>query len=119
MAGVLVTSYYFFPNVRATCIRLLPFAVLGVLVVAALAIVGVLRLEPRLDRRGVIAQGIFRSNYVIMGIPIAHLHFYKSHKRSEFILEDSKNPHKHWIYEGFGGECWTRTSDLLRVKQAL
>ena len=24
MAGVLVTSYYFFPNVRATCIRLLP-----------------------------------------------------------------------------------------------
>ncbi|MBQ6403000.1 MAG: AEC family transporter, partial [Oscillospiraceae bacterium] len=51
--------------------RLIVFAVAGVLVVAALALAGVLRLEPRLDRRGVIAQGIFRSNYVIMGIPIA------------------------------------------------
>ena len=51
--------------------KLIVFAVLGVLVVAALAILGVLRFEPRLDRRGVIAQGIFRSNYVIMGIPIA------------------------------------------------
>ena len=22
-------------------------------------------------------------------------------------------------FQGFGGDCWTRTSDLLRVKQAL
>ncbi len=51
--------------------RLIVFGVLGVLAVAALAIVGVLRFVPQPDRRGVIAQGIFRSNYVIMGIPIA------------------------------------------------
>ena len=51
--------------------KLIVFAVAGVLVVAALAILGVLRLEPRADRRGVIAQGIFRSNYVILGLPIA------------------------------------------------
>ena len=51
--------------------KLIVFAVLGVLAVFTLAVLGVLRFEPRADRRGVIAQGIFRSNYVIMGIPIA------------------------------------------------
>lgn len=51
--------------------RLIAFAVLGVLVVFALSVLGVLRFEKHPDRRGVIAQGIFRSNYVILGIPIA------------------------------------------------
>ena len=51
--------------------KLIVFAVAGVLVVAGLAILGVLRFEQHPDRRGVIAQGVFRSNYVIMGIPIA------------------------------------------------
>ncbi len=51
--------------------RLILFAVIGVLLVFTVSVFGVLRFVPQPDRRGVISQGIFRSNYVIMGIPIA------------------------------------------------
>ena len=44
---------------------------LGVLVVFTAAYVLVQRLEPLDERRGVLIQGIFRSNYVILGLPIA------------------------------------------------
>ena len=51
--------------------KLILFAVIGVLLVFTVSVIGVLRFVPQPDRRGVISQGIFRSNYVIMGIPIA------------------------------------------------
>ena len=51
--------------------RLIAYAVLGVLVVFTAAYVLVQRLEPLDERRGVLIQGIFRSNYVILGLPIA------------------------------------------------
>ena len=51
--------------------KLITYAVLGVLTVFAVAYVVVKRLEPVNERRGVVMQGIFRSNYVILGLPIA------------------------------------------------
>lgn len=51
--------------------RLMLFAVAGVLFVFTCAILAVRRFEPIPDRKGVVAQGIFRSNFVIMGLPIA------------------------------------------------
>ena len=50
---------------------LIAYAVGGVLAVFAVAYAAVVRLEPLNERRGVIIQGIFRSNYVILGLPIA------------------------------------------------
>ena len=50
---------------------LILFAVIGVLLVFLLAFVGAKHLEPIENRRGVVAQGIFRSNFVIMGLPVA------------------------------------------------
>ena len=50
---------------------LIAYAVLGVLAVFAAAYFVVLRLEPLNERRGVLMQGVFRSNYVILGLPIA------------------------------------------------
>lgn len=51
--------------------KLIAFGVIAVLLVFAAAVAGTARLVPEQDRRGVIAQGIFRSNFVIMGLPIA------------------------------------------------
>ena len=51
--------------------RLILFAVAGVLLVFFAAFVGAKHLEPVENRRGVVAQGIFRSNFVIMGLPVA------------------------------------------------
>ena len=50
---------------------LIIYAVCGVLLVFAAAYLSVQHLVRRGDWKGVIAQGIFRSNFVIMGIPIA------------------------------------------------
>ena len=50
---------------------LIIYAVCGVLLVFAAAYLSVQHLVRREDWKGVIAQGIFRSNFVIMGIPIA------------------------------------------------
>lgn len=51
--------------------RLILYAVCGVLIVFACAVVYVLLTEKAPERRGVMIQGIFRSNYVIMGMPVA------------------------------------------------
>lgn len=51
--------------------RLILFSLCGVLIVFACAVYAVHRFEPVQNRKGVIAQGIFRSNFVIMGLPIA------------------------------------------------
>ncbi len=50
---------------------LMAFTVCGVCLVTAAAVQGVRRFETIQERKGVVAQGIFRSNFVIMGLPIA------------------------------------------------
>ena len=50
---------------------LILYAICGVLLMFTAAMLYVSHLVPEQDRKGVIAQGIFRSNFVIMGIPIA------------------------------------------------
>ena len=51
--------------------KLLVFGACGVLLVFAAAVFCVSRFVPQQERKGVIAQGVFRSNFVIMGLPIA------------------------------------------------
>ena len=51
--------------------KVILFAICGVLLVFTAAFLAVRRFVRREDWKGVIAQGIFRSNFVIMGIPIA------------------------------------------------
>ncbi len=51
--------------------RLIAFTVPGVLIAYVLSLIyGVLRV-PRLEQRGVVIQGLFRSNYTILGLPLA------------------------------------------------
>ena len=50
---------------------LMPYAVGGVLLTFGLALGYTLLTEKLPERRGVLIQGMFRSNYVIMGIPVA------------------------------------------------
>jgi predicted permease len=51
--------------------RLIAFTVPGVLIAYVLSLIyGVLRV-PRLEQRGVVIQGMFRSNYTILGLPLA------------------------------------------------
>lgn len=59
-------------DIRAAAdLRVMLFAVCGVLLVFVLSVLSVTRFVKREDWKGVISQGIFRSNFVIMGIPIA------------------------------------------------
>ena len=50
--------------------KLMLFGACGVLVVFTLLMIIVPRIEPDNRRRGVIVQAIFRSNFVLMGVPI-------------------------------------------------
>ena len=50
--------------------KLMIFGACGVLVVFTLLMILIPRIEPDNKRRGVIVQAIFRSNFVIMGVPI-------------------------------------------------
>lgn len=50
--------------------RLMIFATCGVLAVFALLMILIPRIEPDNRRRGVLVQAIFRSNFVLMGVPI-------------------------------------------------
>lgn len=51
--------------------RLIAFTVCGILAVYVVATAAVLLFEKRPERRGVLIQGVFRSNYVVIGMPIA------------------------------------------------
>lgn len=50
--------------------RLLAFCFIGLLLAGGLSLLAAHFLEPRLDRRGVMAQGMFRGNYVLLGMPL-------------------------------------------------
>ena len=51
-------------------LKLIVFVTLGLLLAGGLALLTAILTEPRLDRRGVMAQGMFRGNYVLLGIPL-------------------------------------------------
>ena len=51
--------------------RLIAFTVCAILGVYALSTAAVLIFEKRPERRGVLIQGLYRSNYVVIGLPIA------------------------------------------------
>jgi predicted permease len=51
-------------------LKLIVFVALGLLLAGGLALLTAILTEPRLDRRGVMAQGMFRGNYVLLGIPL-------------------------------------------------
>ncbi|MEG1982039.1 MAG: AEC family transporter [Clostridia bacterium] len=51
--------------------RLVIFAILSILIIFTLLMVIIPRLEKSNIRRGVMIQGIFRSNYILFGLPIA------------------------------------------------
>ena len=51
-------------------LKLVLFTLAGHLFVGALALLMAHLTEPRRDRRGVMAQGMFRGNYVLLGIPL-------------------------------------------------
>ncbi len=38
---------------------------------------------------------------------------------TRFVTQKRENPRKHSVFGGFGGDYWTRTSGLMRVKHAL
>ena len=51
-------------------LKLIVFVALGLLLAGGLALLTAILTEPRLDRRGVMAQGMFRGNYVLLGLPL-------------------------------------------------
>lgn len=64
--------YSIYTTELATSIRpkLMLFGACGVLIIFTLLMIFIPRLEPENRRRGVIVQAIFRSNFVLFGIPI-------------------------------------------------
>ena len=50
--------------------KLLGFCFAGLIVSGGFALLTAQLVEPRPDRRGVMAQGMFRANYVLLGIPL-------------------------------------------------
>lgn len=51
-------------------LKLIVFIALGLLLAGGLALLTAVLTEPRPDRRGVMAQGMFRGNYVLLGLPL-------------------------------------------------
>ncbi len=63
-------NIYDSPMGEAFDLKLLIFGAVGLLLAGALALLTAVLTEPRLDRRGVMAQGMFRGNYVLLGMPL-------------------------------------------------
>ena len=51
-------------------LKLVLFIFFGLILAGGLALLTATLTEPRRDRRGVMAQGMFRANYVLLGIPL-------------------------------------------------
>ena len=51
-------------------LKLILFVTCGLIAAGGLALLTAALVEPRRDRRGVMAQGMFRANYVLLGIPL-------------------------------------------------
>ena len=75
-------------------------------------------------------KGFFNGDFLCFGTSCGHLNSCHgsdllSHPNSDektgghSFLRKKEKPLKLLEFQGFGGDYWTRTSDLLRVKQAL
>lgn len=51
--------------------KLMVFALAGILAIFALAMLWIPRIEPENPKRGVMIQAVFRSNFVLFGLPVA------------------------------------------------
>ena len=67
---MLFHSIYTTKLATSFCPKLMLFGACGVLIIFALLMILVPRIEPDNRRRGVLVQAVFRSNFVIMGVPI-------------------------------------------------
>ena len=63
-------NIYDSPMGEAFDLKLLVFGAVGLLLAGGLALLTAILTEPRLERRGVMAQGMFRGNYVLLGMPL-------------------------------------------------
>ena len=63
-------NIYDSPMGEAFDLKLLVFGAVGLLLAGGLALLTAVLTEPRLERRGVMAQGMFRGNYVLLGMPL-------------------------------------------------
>lgn len=66
--------------------RLILFAVILVVVSFILLMIIIPKIEPENNNRGVMIQGIFRSNYILFGVPIAQTLYGKEHTGTTAIL---------------------------------
>ena len=63
-------NIYDSPLCEAFDLKLVIFVFVGLLLARGLALLTAIVTEPRRDRRGVMAQGMFRGNYVLLGMPL-------------------------------------------------
>ena len=63
-------NIYDSPLGEAFDLKLVIFVFVGLLLAGGLALLTAIVTEPRRDRRGVMAQGMFRGNYVLLGMPL-------------------------------------------------
>ena len=63
-------NIYDSPLGEALDLKLVIFVFVGLLLAGGLALLTAIVTEPRRDRRGVMAQGMFRGNYVLLGMPL-------------------------------------------------
>ena len=66
--------------------RLILFAVILVVVSFLLLMIIIPKIEPENNNRGVMIQGIFRSNYILFGVPIAQTLYGNEHTGTTAIL---------------------------------
>lgn len=66
--------------------RLILFAVILVVVSFILLMIIIPKIEPENNNRGVMIQGIFRSNYILFGVPIAQTLYGNEHTGTTAIL---------------------------------
>ena len=65
--------------------------------------------------KGLFDEPLRASLFAVFSVPPEK--FSKSVTR--FVTQKSENPRKQSVFGGFGGDYWTRTSGLMRVKHAL
>lgn len=67
---LLFYNIYQFDATKSVGGRLLIFCIVGVLVVYTLSVAAAFLFEKRAERRGAMVQALFRSNYILLGLPL-------------------------------------------------
>ena len=71
LPAMLFLNVYKIENIAGMDFGYIIYVICALLVIFALSIPIVMLISPKGDRRGVLLQGIFRSNYALIGIPLA------------------------------------------------